>query len=287
LIEQYIPEGDRFNWERLVDPIPESALGSPRDFHEWLMDHLRADLAEAKRGNVDSPLKAACDVVRDVRDNLRAAIDFGGLTEESHRWLMSEFVPIMNRIAVGPPSQRIAELLALVDAGVLDLSFGPGAACTPAADGGRIRVASSRWAGRSTPVDVLVKARVAMPTPQDDASPLMRGLLASGWVRPFRNGSFQPGGIEVDRDFHWVAADGQSVPNAWALGIPTEGVKFYTFVVPRSGVNSTAIVDAGRTVIQMLSMIRGDTTRPEPELIVEPVPTTEYASAFASLYGAL
>jgi uncharacterized NAD(P)/FAD-binding protein YdhS len=288
LIEQYVPEGERFCWERLVDPIPESALASPRDFHEWLMGHLRADLAEAKRGNVDSPLKAACDVVRDVRDNLRVAIDFGGLTEASHRWLMSEFVPIMNRIAVGPPSQRIAELLALVDAGVLDLSFGPGVVCSPAADGGRMRVASTRWPERSTPVDVLVKARVSMPSPQEDASPLMRSLLDAGLVRPFANGGFQPGGIEVDRDFRWVTADGESVPNAWALGIPTEGVKFYTFVVPRSGVNSTAIVDAGRTVIQMLSMITGDTTaRPEPEFIVDPVPTTEYASAFASLYGAL
>lgn len=290
LIEQYVPEADRLSWERLANPVPASALDSAVEFHGWLIRHLEADLAEARKGNIDSPLKAACDVIRDVRDNLRAAIDYAGLTEASHRWLLTEFVPLMNRLAVGPPSSRIAELLALVDAGVLDVSFGPGAACKETAPGERMRVASPLWPDRSMPVDVLVKARVSMPSPEDDASPLMRGLLDAGYVRQFRNGGFHPGGIEVDRDFRWVSVWGNSIPNAWALGIPVEGVKFYTFVVPRPGVNSTALVDAGRAVMQMLSMVAGSVEQvslPAPSLGAPEVPTTEYASAFASLYGAL
>jgi hypothetical protein len=195
----------------------------------------------------------------------------------------------MNRLAVGPPSSRIAELLALVEAGVLDVSFGPGAACSAVASGERMRVASPLWPERSMTVDVLIKARVAMPSPQDDASPLMRSLLEAGYVREFRNGGFNPGGIEIDRDFRWVSVWGNAVPNAWALGIPVEGVKFYTFVVPRPGVNSTALVDAGRAVTQMLAMVAGSVTQPSQAVPVPdtPVPTTEYASAFASLYGAL
>ncbi len=289
LIRQYVPEGDRFSWERLVDPVPKEVLDSPARFHAWLMAHLRDDLREAYRGNVEGPLKAACDVVRDLRDNLRAAIDFGGLTEASHRWLMSEFVPIMNRLAVGPPATRISELLALVEAGVLEMSHGPGAACKAPAAGQRMEVVSRLWPERRTPVDVLVKARVPMHSPADDASPLLRGLLKAGHLRLFHNGGFHPGGIEVNRDFNWVTASGQTLDNAWALGIPTEGVKFYTFVVPRSGVNSTAIVDAGRAVSRMLSMISGHTAPAQSEETPagSPVPTTEYASAFASLYGAL
>ncbi|HEY0819816.1 MAG TPA: FAD/NAD(P)-binding protein [Rhizobacter sp.] len=287
LISQYVPEADRFSWDRLVNPLPDDALATPEDFHEWLMEHLRQDLREAYRGNVQGPLKAACDVVRDLRDNLRAAIDHGGLTEASHRWLLSEFVPIMNRIAVGPPSSRIAELLALVEAGVLEMSHGPGAACKPAQPGERMRVVSKYWPDKSTEVDVLIKARVSMHSPAEDSSPLLRSLLKGGYLRLFHNGSFHPGGIEVTREFNWVTASGQAIDNAWALGIPTEGVKFYTFVVPRSGVNSTAIVDAGRAVSKMISMITGHAPATHDEANDAPVPTTEYASAFASLYGAL
>lgn len=287
LIRQYVPEADRFSWDQLVNPIPEEALETPEDFHEWLMEHLRQDLREAYKGNVQGPLKAACDVVRDLRDNLRIAIDHGGLTEASHRWLLSEFSPIMNRIAVGPPSSRIAEMLALVEAGVLEVSHGPGASCKQVRPGERMRVVSKLWPDRSTAVDVLFKARISMHSPADDSSPLLRGLLKAGYLRLFHNGGFHPGGIEVTREFNWVTASGQALENAWALGIPTEGVKFYTFVVPRSGVNSTAIVDAGRAVTKMISMITGHAPAPAEEPIETPVPTTEYASAFASLYGAL
>lgn len=287
LISQYVPEADRFSWDKLVNPITDDALATPEDFHEWLMEHLRQDLREAYKGNMQGPLKAACDVVRDLRDNLRAAIDHGGLTEASHRWLLSEFNPIMNRIAVGPPASRIAELLALVEAGVLEMSYGPGAACKHGQPGERMRLVSSLWPDKSVAVDVLVKARISMHSPADDASPLLRGLLKAGYVRLFHNGGFHPGGIEVSREFNWVTASGQTLENAWALGIPTEGVKFYTFVVPRSGVNSTAIVDAGRAVSKMISLITGHAPAPHEEPIEAPVPTTEYASAFASLYGAL
>jgi hypothetical protein len=125
-----------------------------------------------------------------------------------------------------------------------------------------------------------------MHSPAEDASPLLLGLLDDGHVRLFHNGAFHPGGIEVNRNFNWVSEDGSAVENAWALGIPTEGVKFYTFVVPRSGVNSTALVDAGRAVTKMLSMIGGHAVEPT-EVLSADVPTAEYASAFASLYGAL
>jgi uncharacterized NAD(P)/FAD-binding protein YdhS len=256
LVARHIAPADRFSWERLVSPVPRSALATRADFREWLMLYLRLDLLQAYKGNLDSPLKAASDVLRDLRDNLRAAIDFGGLTEASHRWLYSEFVPVMNRIAVGPPAARLAELLSLVNAGVVSLDLGPGAACEQSdRSDGPIRIVSKQWPGQIESVDVLIRARIPSHSPQDDASPLMRSLLDAGHVRLFRNGDFHPGGIEVDRHFNWVSARGEIHANAWALGIPTEGVKFYTFVVPRPGVNSTAVVDAGRAVQKMLSMI--------------------------------
>ena len=286
MVRQYIPEEDRFDWESLVDPVPAQALRSGPAFDAWLRRHIESDLAEAARGNVDSPIKAACDVVRDLRDNLRAAIDFGGLTEESHRWLMAEFVPFMNRIAVGPPASRMAELLALVDAGVAEIGFGPGAQCVKSTQG-RWKITSAQWPERRRPVDVHVKARVSMHSPADDSSPLLRGLLSDGYARLFTNGRFHPGGIEVDRNFNVVSGSGAPITNLWALGIPTEGPKFYTFVVPRTGVNSTALVDAGRVVLDLLGQIGHRQPHAPVERDDAPVPTTEYASAFASMYATL
>ncbi len=287
LVAKYIPAKDRFCWDRLVAPVPATALATRAGFQAWLMAHLRQDLAEARKGNLDSPLKAASDVLRDLRDNLRAAIDFGGLSEASHRWVLAEFLPVMNRVAVGPPARRIAEMLALMEAGVLKADWGPGAACERSARaGGPLRVASAQWPQHTEEVHALIKARVLMPGPEDDASPLMRGLLDAGHVRPFHNGAFHPGGIEINRDFNWVSKGGEVVGNAWALGIPTEGVKFYTFVVPRSGVNSTALVDAGRAVGKMLSIVNRRPAVRRP-VVARPLPTEEDASAFASIHGAL
>jgi uncharacterized NAD(P)/FAD-binding protein YdhS len=286
LVERTIPESDRFSWQRLAAPVPESALGSRNTFGQWVKGYLLEDVREARKGNRASPLKAACDVLRDVRDNLRAAIEFGGLTAASHRWVLSEFMPVMNRLAVGPPESRVSELLALMEAGVVEADFGPGAERREPVGGKLMRISAAKWPNHSADVDVLVKARISMHSPQDDASPLLRGLLDDGHVRLFRNGDFHAGGIEIDRNHNWIGRDGGIVRNAWALGIPTEGVKWCTFVVPRPGVNSTALADAGRAVAAMLASVRsGEDERDAREPLR--LRTEAEASEYASLYGQL
>jgi len=285
LIERAIPEADRFSWERLMAPVPQHALADRQAFGQWLRSHLEGDVREARKGNLGSPLKAACDVLRDLRDNLRAAIEFGALTPASHRWVLSEFMPVMNRLAVGPPVSRISEMLALMEAGVLEADFGPGAECRVPAGGGLMQL-STQWPGQPVEVDALVRARISMHSPQDDASPLLRGLLEDGYARLFRNGDFHPGGIDIDRQHNWVARNGDVLRNAWALGIPTEGAKWCTFVVPRPGVNSTAIVDAGRAVTAMLGAVRSREGGRESR-VPRRLRTEAEASQYASLPGAL
>jgi hypothetical protein len=248
--------GDRFSWEALVDPIPADARRDRATFRRWLMEYLKEDLRQAALGNVDSPIKAACDVLRDLRDTLRSLVDFGGLDEMSHRWFMSDFIPVMNRLAVGPPKHRIEELIALIEAGIVRFDFGPRASWSLDASEGKFRVTSQAFEGYAATADVLVRGRIAMPKPAEDRSPLMTRLLADGLVRPFRNGTFKPGGIEVNRDLNVIGRGSRPLSTMWCLGTPAEGCKFYTFVLPRPGVNSTALVDAGRVVGQMMNRIR-------------------------------
>ncbi|MET0855891.1 MAG: hypothetical protein ABWY27_04005, partial [Telluria sp.] len=254
LIDRHIDKREQLSWEKLVDPIPVLALKSRRQYDDWLRGHMWRDYEHACLGNLDGPLKSACDVLRDVRDVVRSAIDFGGLYEHSHRWVLSEFLPIMNRLAVGPPKERIAQLLALMDAGTVRADFGPGARCE--LDESRASfVVQSHWPGEAASANVLVRGRASLPGPLEDKSPLMRKLVQRGIVRPFMNGQFHPGGITVDRSMNVVAHDGAAQTTLWALGTLVEGCKFYTFVLPRPGANSTTMVDAGRAVGHMMDAI--------------------------------
>ncbi len=254
LIDRHVAKREQLSWPMLVDPVPSLARNSRRQYDDWLRGFMWRDFEHACLGNLDSPLKSACDVLRDVRDVVRAAIDFGGLVEQSHRWVLSEFLPIMNRLAVGPPKERIAQLLALLDAGIVRADFGPGAYSELDETHGHF-VVHSHWPGETAVANVLVRGRASLPGPLEDKSPLMRKLVQRGIVQPFMNGRFHPGGITVDREMNVVAQDGSTQTTLWALGTLVEGCKFYTFVLPRPGANSTSMVDAGRAVGKMMDAI--------------------------------
>ncbi len=255
LINRFVQLEDRFSWQRLITPIPMSILSSKEKYSNWLKKYLENDLFEAKRGNLSSPIKSASDVLRDLRDMIRDVVDYKGLTEESHRWVDAIFIPIMNRIAVGPPKERIEEMLALVDSGILSIDMGPSPNVALNLETAQVTIQSSVWPEYEKIADVLVHAQISMHSPKDDGTELWQQLLSKGYARLYFNGNYHPGGIDVSHNMQVINKDGATHTNMWALGVPTEGNKFYTFIVPRPGVNSTAIVDAGKAVNQLFSAI--------------------------------
>jgi hypothetical protein len=112
--------------------------------------------------------------------------------------------------------------------------------------------------------------------------------VARGVVKPFMNGQFHPGGITVDRNMNVVDRAGSAQTTLWALGTLVEGCKFYTFVLPRPGANSTTMVDAGRAVGRMMDVIAerqriARTPGPEPAPAVEAEPPAPMLVAPPSL----
>jgi hypothetical protein len=66
------------------------------------------------------------DVLRDLRNEVRLAVDHGGLEGNSHRDdLEGWYMPLNAYLSIGPPASRIEEMIALIEAGVLELT-GPG-----------------------------------------------------------------------------------------------------------------------------------------------------------------
>ena len=147
------------------------------------------------------------------------------------------------------------QLLALLDAKVVSLGAGPSPEIAFDERESRFVMGSTTLSRESTYYfDVLVRARLDTFHPEHDMSTFIANALANGVLRPYRNGSFQPGGIEVDRSQNVVDAKGRVHGNVWALGNIAEGANFYTYVLPRPMVNSRFIQDAGKCVLGILQI---------------------------------
>jgi hypothetical protein len=238
--------------DSLMVPAANLTFADQDDYREYVRQHLEDDIADCFGGNVNNPRKAAADILRDIRDNIRHAVDYGRLTPESHRRFLSYWCSISNRVASGPPKERNMEMAALIDAGVVSF-FGPkpdigyDEACC------RFTLSTNRFAEPVTEkFDVLIRAKVDLFEPESSPAPLIRNMLAAGVIKPFRNGDFKPSGIDVDGAVNVIDRNGKVIRNLWALGYVVEGAHFYTYVLPRPYSNSRGLQDAGRAVVTMV-----------------------------------
>ncbi|WP_051865122.1 FAD/NAD(P)-binding protein [Streptomyces griseus] len=253
--EGYEPsEDERRIVGKLLDPLAGEEFADQAAFRRFFTDHVSNDLAHAERGNLTSPVKAATDVIRDTRAALREAVEFGGLTPASHRVFNTVYVPVMNRVSFGPPRHRNHQLLALLRAGVVDLAGGPGGRLVRDREQGRYTVRTDYPGGtEARHADALVVARLDAFHPERDRSPLTSALLARGLVRPYRNGDFAPGGLDIDERGRPFTAQGTPLRGAWAVGYLVEGPRFYTHALPRHGIASQFIRDADAAVRDMVT----------------------------------
>ncbi|MHA4869150.1 FAD/NAD(P)-binding protein [Duganella sp. PWIR1] len=240
----------------LLFPLQDRQFASLAEFSAYFRDWLRDDLAQARQGNLASPAKAATDVLRDVRATLQAAIEHGGLTPGSHRKFLNVYHPAINRAAFGPPLRRNQELLALLDAGVVAIRSGPGSRIE-IDENDSTYVLSTKFAGgvENQPVDVVVIARLDGFFPETDTSLLIRNMLKRGLFRPYYNGVFHPGGIDINRDGQPLDRQGEVLSNLWALGYPVEGAHYYTYALPRPLMRSRQVLDADRCVAMMVAQM--------------------------------
>ena len=273
LVAAELPSEQRFNWDALSQPVPDRALDSPESYRAFFEQYLLDDLHQARLGNLHSPRKAACDVLRDHRERMAAAIDFKGLTGESQRWLYEEFLPLLKRLSVGPPKERIAQWIALSQAGILHADLGPDVRIEYIPKGVILR--SERWPQFAVLADALLDARLPVDGPGDD--PLLERLCDSGVARYFQNSDYSSRGLDVDRKLNLIGGDGRPVPTVWALGVATEGSRFYTFFLPRPYARSRFEQDAETAVDTMFERIAGSQSA-----LSDPASRADHPSAPAS-----
>ncbi|MER5972460.1 FAD/NAD(P)-binding protein [Streptomyces sp. NPDC002055] len=262
-----IAPADRWDWERLSRPCDGRTFADREDFRGWLLDYLERDVREARAGNVSGPLKAALDVLRDLRNEVRLVVDHGGLEGGSHlNDLEGWYTPLNAFLSIGPPASRTEEMIALIEAGILELT-GPGT---------QIRVDTDRpaFVARSTVVPGppvrsrhLIEARLPPPDIRRTADPLLRHLFLTEQCRPHRidgecGVSHETGGLSVtERPCRVVDGQGRPHPRRFAYGVPTESVRWVTAAGVRPGVDSVTLGDADAMARAVLAL---SPARPEP-----------------------
>ncbi|GAA3859503.1 FAD/NAD(P)-binding protein [Saccharothrix violaceirubra] len=271
LAEYGVADVEPVDLAALARPFGDRAFTGPDHFHAELLDLLGRDIAHAHRGNVDDPLKAALDILRDIRGSVRQAVDFAGLRPRSHQDFLTWFNPINTMVSAGPPAVRVAQACALIRAGVLTV-IGPGTRITTGADA--FELYSPQVAGSRRVVTTLVDARIPRPDLRANADPLMGRLLSDGLVTdlvntdPVSGDRFTGGGLAVTRaPFHVIDANGVPDPDLYALGVPTEDTRWFTQIGngrpgPLTGFHADAdalavdVLDTGRAVVVLTAWTR-------------------------------
>ncbi|MFE9993618.1 FAD/NAD(P)-binding protein [Streptomyces avermitilis] len=262
---------DRWSWDRISRPYTGHTFDSPAAWRSWLLAQLREDAEQAALGNVEGPLKAALDVLRDLRNELRLIVDHGGLSGASRRDHLDRwYTPLNAFLSIGPPRRRIEEMTALIEAGVLDV-LGPRL---------EVRAEDGAWVARSPDVPgsavraiTLVEARLPEPDLRRTADELLAGLLKTGRCRPHTVDGYETGGLDVTpRPYRLIDRQGAVHARRFAFGVPTEGVHWVTAAGARPGVDSVTLSDAdamARAVLRAAASAAGPETEPDPWLNVE------------------
>lgn len=214
----------------LARPFDTERFTSHRHWTDALTTFLQRDLDHAREGNLSNPLKAALDTLRDIRPSISAVVDNGGLSPESHEHdFLADYAPCYALLVGGPPIHRVAELLALIRAGVVRIA-GPHAQVVE--DGTALAVRSPS-VPEPLPVHRVVDARMPPFDLNRFGSGLYPGLLADGLLRRFRHqglaDSVDTGACEVDPATNAaIGSDGTPTPGLFILGIPTERQRWFT-----------------------------------------------------------
>ncbi|QHY93686.1 hypothetical protein SSPS47_00900 [Streptomyces sp. S4.7] len=276
LDEAGIDPAERWDWQRVARPYVPRDVTGPAAFRRWLRGHLDDDVRLARQGNVGGPVKAALDVLRDLRNELRLAVDHAGLSAASHRGDLDHwYTPLNAYLSIGPPASRIEEMAALMDAGVLDVT-GPGLRVSADADdpAGPCFTGTSSETGARVRATVLIEARLPEIDLRRTADPLMGRLLSTGQCRPYRvphgrkdNGTgttgdvgddaadHETGGLAVsERPYHLIDARGVPHPRRFAYGVPTESVHWVTAAGIRPGVGSVTLEDSDAIAATVLAL---------------------------------
>ncbi len=220
---------------------------SEGDYQSGVYEMIETDLDEALTVG-GSPVKAAQEVLRILRDQLRSVIEFGGLSLDSYVDFQSNVRGRINRLEAGPPPLRSQQLLALLDAGVARFPLGPDPEVRATDDGRGILTSTQLDEPTTVTVDGIIRGHLDLPSLARSSSLLLNRLYAKGRLTQLSYGDTAVGSVAISEDFHPYDAEGRLQPHLSLLGVLTEGVRYFTHYLPSPASRLRAVLDAQHCV---------------------------------------
>jgi hypothetical protein len=217
----------------------DSAEDYEKRFYALVADDLDAALV-----TTGSPVKAAQETMRILRDEIRSVIEFGGLSLTSYIDFQKNIKGRVNRLEAGPPAMRSKQLLALMDAGLVRAPFGPAPEVSLDADD-EVWVSSTQLATpHNATTSSVIRGYLDMPSLARSASPLLSRLYTLGRLTQLQYGTEAVGSVAISEDFHPYDIEGRVQRNISLFGVLTEGARYFTHYIPSPKSRMRAVLDA-------------------------------------------
>jgi hypothetical protein len=228
------------------------------DYETFVYQSLTDDLREAEVPDGASPVKSAAQVFRIYRDKIRKVVEQGGPSLDSYLDFNADICSRIHRLVAGPPALRTRQFLALMDAGVVRMPYGPAPARGLAVNHGdhttpRTRLSSTAFEQPYTSdVDVVIRGHLEDPRIAGSASQLLTQLYNRGRVSQFRYGEVAVGSVDLTADSHPIDIEGRPQTRISMFGVLTEGVRHFTAYIPSPRSRIRAVEDIGACVADIL-----------------------------------
>ncbi|WP_454973071.1 FAD/NAD(P)-binding protein [Corynebacterium propinquum] len=219
-----------------------------------IADSLARDIDEALKGT-DSPIKAALWVFASCRKHVGIAGSQGKFTPDSASPSLQEVMALGQMVGSGPPLFRSQQLLALVDAGLVEF-LGAYPQLEISADEFTLTCGSGVAARRASAA-TLVDAWLPKPDIRFPADLLSQSLFASGRIRPFVVDGVQTGSPETDTTTRrTIHPDGSQDSRLHIIGIPTHAQMPDTTISPMPGTDPLMLQETDHTARSLHAIIR-------------------------------
>ncbi len=230
------------------------------DYEAFVYDGFANDLREAEAPGGASPVKSAAEVLRIFRDPMRTVVEQGGLSLDSYLDFNADICSRIHRLVAGPPALRSRQFLALMDAGVLRIPYGPAPSIGPTPGHDDLATAPTRIASTAfeqsytSDADIVIRGHLEDPRIDGSASQLLTRLYNRGRVSQFRYGAVTVGSVDLTPDSHPIDIDGRPQDRIWMFGVLTEGFRHFNHYIPSPKSRIRAFEDLGACVAEILDL---------------------------------
>lgn len=241
-----IASEDLLDWAQIAQPLLQKS--EQESYEAFMLRYIETCWRAAKEGNLTNPLSSAFDALKDLRDEVRWMLREQLFTDDD-AWhvLWQWFTPLNAFLSVGPPLERMEELQALIQAGVVVL-LAPNMQVDMT--DGQFLAYSQLETEKSYAASYLIDAYLPKIAIEQSRNPLIQQLLEAQLIHPHtltlaNQDTQKTGAIAVDVKTNQVLqANGQALANFYCFGVPTEGVHWLTTTTARPGTDAWNLREA-------------------------------------------